>query len=70
MSANDLSTEPIAVRIEEAARLIGISRGALYPLVMSGEIPSMRVGARRLVLVSGLRAWAESRSREQMEGQA
>ena len=50
--------ERIAVDVETAAGLIGISRAALYPLVMSGDVPSFKVGRRRLVPVAALRAWA------------
>lgn len=48
----------IAVDVETAAEMLGISRGALYPLVMSGDVPSFKVGRRRLVPIDGLRAWA------------
>lgn len=51
--------EPIGVSVADAAKLAGVSRAMLYPHVMSGEIPSYTLGSRRLVLVSGLRAWAE-----------
>lgn len=51
--------DAIAVSIPEAAALVGVSRAAIYPLVMAGQIPSLKLGSRRLVLVSGLREWAE-----------
>jgi excisionase family DNA binding protein len=54
-----LTPERIALNVEEAARVLGLSRAALYPRVMSGEVPSFKVGTRRLVLVSALRAWAD-----------
>lgn len=50
--------ERIAVDVETAAWLVGLSRGTLYPLLMCGEVPSFKVGRRRLVWVAGLRAWA------------
>lgn len=48
----------IAVDVETAAEMLGISRGALYPLVMSGDVPSFKIGRRRLVPIAGLREWA------------
>ena len=45
----------IAVNVETAAEMLGVSRGALYPLVMSGDVPSFKIGGRRLVLIDGLR---------------
>ena len=51
--------EPIAISVAEAAERIGVSRAALYPLVMSGDIPSIKIGKRRLVPISALRGWVE-----------
>lgn len=39
----------LVVSVEEAAVLLGISRGLAYELVRRGEIPSIRLG-RRLVV--------------------
>jgi excisionase family DNA binding protein len=51
--------EPIAVSVADAARMIGISRAAMYPIVMSGAIPSFCIGTRRLIPLSGLREWID-----------
>jgi excisionase family DNA binding protein len=40
------------VSVEEAARLLGISRGHAYALVDRGEIPGLRLG-RRIVVPLG-----------------
>ena len=39
----------LTVSVEEAGRLLGISRGLAYMLVNRGDIPSIRLG-RRLVV--------------------
>jgi len=57
-----LNDERISVRIPEACRLIGISRSKLYELIEAGDIQTAKVGARRLVLVSSLRTFVESRA--------
>ena len=49
--------EPLAWRVEEAARLTRLSRATAYRLVGSGEWPSFRCGRRRLIPVDGLRGW-------------
>lgn len=36
--------------VAEAGRRLGIGRNLAYSLVRSGEIPSIRLGARRLVV--------------------
>jgi excisionase family DNA binding protein len=58
----------IAVDVETAAEMLGISRGALYPLVMSGDVPSFKIGRRRLVLLESLREWAATQAHD--EGKA
>lgn len=53
-------TDPPLMRVEEAARLLRISKGLCYRLVKSGDIPSMRLGQRRvLVIRSGLEKMIE-----------
>jgi excisionase family DNA binding protein len=47
----------LAVSVAEAAALMNISRAKLYELIARGEIPSIRVGGRRLVRVEALRAF-------------
>lgn len=49
----------IAISVEEAAHMVGLSRAAFYPLVMAGDVPSVKVGSRRLVPVEALREWMD-----------
>ena len=52
--------ERLALSVTEAAERIGVSRAQLYPLVMSGLIPSIMVGKRRrLIPVAALERWLE-----------
>lgn len=53
------AADRLAVTVQEAADTVGLSRAALYPLIMRGEIPSFRVGKRRLVPMEALRRWME-----------
>jgi excisionase family DNA binding protein len=39
-----------AISVEEAGRRLGISRDLAYRLVRSGEIPSLRLGRKRVVV--------------------
>ena len=39
----------LTVTVEEAARLLGVSRGLAYELVARGELPALRLGRRRVV---------------------
>jgi excisionase family DNA binding protein len=49
--------EPLLVRVEEAARLLSLSRSAVYELLDRGELPSVRYGAARRIPLAGLREW-------------
>jgi len=52
---------PIAVRIEQARRMIGISRTKLYELIGTGEVETIKLGRATLLLVESLRALVERR---------
>ena len=54
-----MEDEKLAVSVNRAAELIGLGRDRTYQLVMSGEVPSFKVGARRLVPIAGLKAFVE-----------
>ena len=47
--------EPIAVRISDAVRLIGLGRSKIYELIASGEIEIVKVGSATLIPVANLR---------------
>jgi len=60
-------SEPITVDVATAAKLVGLSRAAFYPLVMSGDVPSFKVGRRRLVPIAGLERWVARSSCQEGE---
>jgi excisionase family DNA binding protein len=55
--------EPIAVRAEEAARLLGISLRKLRE--MQRELPHIRAGGCILYPVDALRRWANERAQKE-----
>jgi excisionase family DNA binding protein len=42
------------VPVEEAGKLLGISRGSAYDAVATGEIPSIKIGRRIVVPTAAL----------------
>ena len=60
--------EPLAVNVAVAAKMIGISRGALYPLLMGGQVESLLVGTRRIVPVASLRRWLQEQAAAGRDG--
>ena len=38
------SVEPICVRVNDAARMIGVGRTKLYELISNGELETIKIG--------------------------
>jgi excisionase family DNA binding protein len=53
--------EPIAMRVPEACRYLGIGRSTLYVLIGEGEIEYTKLGSSTLVLTESLRSLVERR---------
>lgn len=51
--------EPLLVRREEAATMIGFRLTKLDELLKSGEIPSFLIGRNRMIEVAELKRWIE-----------
>jgi excisionase family DNA binding protein len=51
--------EPLLVRVEEAARILSLSRSTIYEMMDRGELQSVRCGAARRIPLAALRAWVE-----------
>jgi excisionase family DNA binding protein len=50
-------TSALAYSIPDAAKRIGISRSGLYVLIQRGELPTAKIGNRRLIIDDDLRAY-------------
>lgn len=58
--------EPLLVPVwPDAGRALGLSRSTVYELISRGELASVKVGRRRLVPVTELRAFTERLLRDQ-----
>jgi len=51
--------EPLAVSVEEAARLLGISRSKMYLLLNDGRIDSLRIDTARRIPMDSIRSFVE-----------
>jgi excisionase family DNA binding protein len=49
-------TAPATITVEEAGRLLGVSRSAAYRAAGRGELPTIRIGRRLLVPTAKLKA--------------
>jgi excisionase family DNA binding protein len=57
----------LTVGIVEAARLLSLSSRTVATLVSSGELSSLKVGRRRIILVSELHAFVKRDHRVHMK---
>lgn len=46
--------QPRLLRVEEAARLLGIGRSLAYDLIRTGRLRSIKIGSRRLVPLTAI----------------
>src|SRR4051812_38732656 len=51
---SDVSLRPLAVRIDVATRMTGLSRSDLYRRARDGELPLLKVGSGTLVRIADL----------------
>ena len=49
----------LSVGVEDAAHLTGYSRSGIYEVIASGELKAFKLGRRRLILMTELKAWIE-----------
>lgn len=59
LAATDAGIPPgaIALSVREAAEQLGVSRATVYGLINSGNLPSVKIGSRRLISREALREW-------------
>jgi excisionase family DNA binding protein len=55
-----MSTECQTLKIEEAAKILGISRNTAYDAVKTGQLPTVKIGRRFLVPRGALERLLES----------
>lgn len=55
--------EPLALKVEQVAELLAVSRSQAYALVRRGDLPSVRVGNAIRIPRRALEAWIEEQTR-------
>lgn len=53
---------PLALRVNDAARTLGIGRTHLYSLIKQGKIETIQLGRRRLIVAASLTKIVENGS--------
>ena len=55
-------TEKLAISVDEAAALLGISRPTVYELIHREDFPSFQIGRRTLISRVRLAEWVEAQA--------
>jgi excisionase family DNA binding protein len=55
-------TEPLLLRVEEAAAALQIGRNKVYELAAAGTIPSLHIGRVLRIPAEGLRDWIRAQA--------
>ena len=55
-------TEKLAISVNEAAALLGISRPTMYELIHREDFPSFQIGRRTLISRVRLAEWVEAQA--------
>ena len=58
------ANERLTLTAEEAAQQLGISMPSMYQLCRKADFPSLRVGRKILVSLSGLEKWIDKQAAE------
>jgi excisionase family DNA binding protein len=66
----NVKTEPLFLRISEAARLLAMSRSAAYAAIRAGQLPSVRVAGKWRIPRAALERLLEQAMRPPDEGGA
>lgn len=62
MNENKIIRSPLTCSVEEAAKILGVSRSMAYQLARSEGFPTVKIGRRLLVSVKGLERWVEAQT--------
>ena len=61
---NSKGLSPIAISVNEAAQMLGVSRPKVYQLIQQEHLPSFKVGTRTLIPVADLHKWVTARTKQ------
>jgi excisionase family DNA binding protein len=48
--SRQIEEKPLAVTVEKAGQLLGISRNLAYQMAKTGDLPTVKIGKKRLVV--------------------
>ena len=67
MERATMASEKLFYSVDEACEATGIKRSLLYELLRRGQVPSRKLGGRRLFPVAALERWAQGLDERALE---
>ena len=64
-----MDTNKLVLTPDEACEALGVKRSTLHKMLMTGQIPSIKIGKLRRIPAEGLRAYVEQQLAAQGSGQ-
>ena len=64
----DPQLTPLAIAPDVAAKIAGVGRTTIYASIASGDLRSLKIGNRRLIMVEWIREWLISAEQSLPEG--
>lgn len=58
--------KPISISPDEAGKLVGVTRNAIYDAINSGELNSFKNGRRRLIRTIDLENWVNKQAEDRL----
>lgn len=58
--------EPECLSIVSAARRLGVGRSTVFKMIAQGSLPTVKIGRRRMIRASPLRAWLDAAETERV----
>lgn len=54
---------PVALNVEEAAKLLGVSRPTLYQIIRRSDFPAYKIAGRVLIDYESLKEWSRKQAK-------
>jgi excisionase family DNA binding protein len=54
--------EPLAISVNDAARVLGLGRTSIYAMIGSGRLETFKLGRRTLIKTSSIRRLVDSQN--------
>ncbi|GCE04767.1 helix-turn-helix domain-containing protein [Dictyobacter aurantiacus] len=58
------SVQPMLMNVTQVAQALGVSRGTVYQMILTANLPVVLFGRKRMVRPDALKAWLQDREQQ------